>query len=74
MVAGVPVSALNLLLAVARPRVTIALSMRIVGVLLIAALMVLPVTGRVADRVEPALDRCGSRWPIGLGVRLRIGL
>ena len=36
--------------------VTIAVSMRIVGVLLIAALMVLPVIAASADRVEPALD------------------
>ena len=41
-VAGLPVSALNSL-SVALAAVTIALSMRIVGILLIAALMVLPV-------------------------------
>jgi zinc transport system permease protein len=42
-VAGVPVSALNIAVA-ALAAVTVALSMRIVGVLLIAALMVLPVS------------------------------
>jgi zinc transport system permease protein len=41
-VAGVPVGALNVLLAVLTA-LTVALSMRIVGILLIAALMVLPV-------------------------------
>jgi zinc transport system permease protein len=48
-VAGVPVAALNTLTA-ALAALTIALSMRIVGVLLIASLMVLPViaAGRVA--------------------------
>ena len=42
-VSGVPVGALNIALA-ALAALTVALSMRIVGVLLIAALMVLPVT------------------------------
>ena len=42
-VSGVPVAALNIFLA-ALAGVTIAVSMRIVGILLIAALMVLPVT------------------------------
>ncbi len=42
-VSGVPVGALNVALA-ALAAVTVALSMRVVGVLLIAALMVLPVT------------------------------
>jgi zinc transport system permease protein len=48
-VAGVPVTALNVLTAVLAA-VTIALSMRVVGILLIAALMVLPViaAGRIA--------------------------
>ncbi|MGH3035667.1 MAG: metal ABC transporter permease, partial [Gaiellaceae bacterium] len=48
-VAGVPVAALNVVVA-GLAGVTIALSMRIVGILLIAALMVLPViaAGRVA--------------------------
>ena len=41
-VAGVPVAALNIAVA-ALAGVTVALSMRIVGILLIAALMVLPV-------------------------------
>ena len=42
-VAGVPIAALNVLVA-ALAALTIALSMRVVGILLIAALMVLPVT------------------------------
>ena len=48
-VAGVPVAALNVLVA-GLAGVTIGLSMQIVGILLIAALMVLPViaAGRVA--------------------------
>jgi zinc transport system permease protein len=48
-VAGLPVAALNVLTAVLAA-VTIALSMRVVGILLIAALMVLPViaAGRLA--------------------------
>lgn len=48
-VAGVPVDALNVVLAVLAA-VTIALAMRIVGVLLVAALMVLPVVA--ATRVS----------------------
>ena len=46
---------LNVVLA-ALAGVTIAVSMRIVGILLIAALMVLPVIGGGTDRLEPALD------------------
>ena len=48
-VAGVPIGSLNIALA-ALAAVTIALSMRVVGILLVAALMVLPVSaaGRVA--------------------------
>jgi zinc transport system permease protein len=55
-VAGVPVTALNVTVA-ALAAVTIALSMRVVGVLLIAALMVLPVAGamRVAWSMRSAL-------------------
>jgi len=55
-VAGVPVSALNIAVA-ALAAVTVALSMRIVGVLLIAALMVLPVSAamRVAWSMWSAL-------------------
>ncbi len=51
-VAGVPVGTLNVVLA-GLAGVTIALSMRIVGILLIAALMVLPVSaaGRLAHSV-----------------------
>ena len=54
-VAGVPVDALNVVLA-ALAAVTVALSMRVVGVLLVAALMVLPVTAaaRVAWSMRSA--------------------
>jgi zinc transport system permease protein len=55
-VAGVPVGALNVVVA-GLAGVTIALSMRIVGILLIAALMVLPVVaaGRVAASMRAAV-------------------
>jgi len=55
-VAGLPVGALNSL-TVVLAAVTIALSMRVVGILLIAALMVLPVTAasRVARSVSSTL-------------------
>jgi len=55
-VAGVPVTPLNVAVA-ALAAVTVALSMRIVGVLLIAALMVLPVSAamRVAWSMRSAL-------------------
>jgi zinc transport system permease protein len=55
-VAGVPVAALNLVLAVLAA-LTVAVSMRIVGILLIAALMVLPVTAatRVAWSMRSTL-------------------
>ena len=48
-VAGVPIGALNVALA-ALAAVTVALAMRVVGILLVAALMVLPVSaaGRIA--------------------------
>ena len=55
-VSGIPVAPLNVLLA-ALAGITIAVSMRIVGILLIAALMVLPViaAGRVARSVRSTL-------------------
>jgi zinc transport system permease protein len=55
-VAGVPVAPLNIAVA-ALAAVTVALSMRVVGVLLIAALMVLPVSAamRVAWSMRSAL-------------------
>ncbi|MGH3020823.1 MAG: metal ABC transporter permease [Gaiellaceae bacterium] len=55
-VAGVPVAALNVVVA-GLAGVTIALSMRIVGILLIAALMVLPVVaaGRVAASMRASV-------------------
>jgi zinc transport system permease protein len=55
-VAGVPISALNVALA-ALAAVTVALSMRVVGILLVAALMVLPVSaaGRLAWSMRSTL-------------------
>jgi zinc transport system permease protein len=63
-VAGVPIGPLNVLLA-ALVAVTVALSMRIVGILLIAALMVLPVIA--ATRVA---------WSMGstIGLSCALGL
>jgi zinc transport system permease protein len=63
-VAGVPIGMLNVALA-ALVAVTVALSMRVVGILLVAALMVLPVTaaGRVAWSMRSAL-----LMAMGLGV------
>jgi zinc transport system permease protein len=55
-VAGVPIGTLNIALA-ALTAVTIALSMRVVGILLVAALMVLPVSaaGRLARSMRSTL-------------------
>jgi zinc transport system permease protein len=55
-VAGVPIGALNVALA-ALAAVTVALSMRVVGILLVAALMVLPVSaaGRLAWSMRSTL-------------------
>ena len=55
-VAGVPIGALNITVAVLAA-VTVALSMRVVGILLVAALMVLPVSaaGRVAWSMRSTL-------------------
>jgi zinc transport system permease protein len=55
-VAGLPVTALNVLVAVLAA-FTVAISMRIVGILLIAALMVLPVTAatRIAGSMRATL-------------------
>jgi zinc transport system permease protein len=63
-VAGVPIALLNLAVAVLAA-VTIAISMRIVGVLLVAALMVLPVTA--ATRVAWSLR---STMTIAIGIGL----
>ncbi|MBA2424159.1 MAG: metal ABC transporter permease [Actinobacteria bacterium] len=54
-VAGVPIGALNVTVA-ALAAVTVALSMRVVGILLVAALMVLPVSaaGRIAWSMRSA--------------------
>jgi zinc transport system permease protein len=56
VVRGVPVTALNMLIVVLAA-LTVAVSMRIVGILLIAALMVLPVmaAGRIAWSMRSAL-------------------
>ena len=55
-VAGVPIGSLNVALA-ALTAVTVALSMRVVGILLVAALMVLPVSaaGRLAWSMRSTL-------------------
>ena len=55
-VAGVPIGTLNIALA-ALTAVTVALSMRVVGILLVAALMVLPVSaaGRLARSMRSTL-------------------
>jgi zinc transport system permease protein len=63
-VAGVPIAPLNLAVAVLAA-VTIAISMRIVGVLLVAALMVLPITA--ATRVAWSLR---STMAIAIGIGL----
>ena len=64
-VAGVPVAFLNLVLIVLAA-LTVALSMRIVGILLIAALMVLPViaASRIAWSMRSTLS---LSMAIGLG-------
>jgi zinc transport system permease protein len=64
-VQGLPVDRLNALVAVLAAT-TVALSMRVVGVLLVAALMVLPViaAGRVARSM---LQTLGLAIAIGLG-------
>ena len=64
-VAGVPVAFLNLVLIVLAA-LTVALSMRIVGILLIAALMVLPVSAasRIAWSMRSTLS---LSMAIGLG-------
>ena len=55
-VAGVRVGLMNTIVAVLAA-LTVGISMRIVGILLIAALMVLPViAAQLARRVEPPLD------------------
>ncbi|MDX6437189.1 MAG: zinc transport system permease protein, partial [Gaiellaceae bacterium] len=64
-VAGLPVSALNSL-TVVLAAVTIALSMRVVGILLIAALMVLPVIA--ASRIASSM-----RATILLGTAIGLG-
>jgi len=63
-VAGVPIGALNVALA-ALTAVTVALSMRVVGILLVAALMVLPVS---------AAGRIGWSMRSTLAMSMAIGL
>jgi zinc transport system permease protein len=67
-VAGVPIGSLNVTLA-ALTAVTVALSMRVVGILLVAALMVLPVSaaGRLAWSMRSTLF---LSMAIGLGSAL----
>jgi zinc transport system permease protein len=67
-VAGVPIGALNIAVA-ALAAVTVALSMRVVGILLIAALMVLPVSA--AERVAWSMrSTLVLAMAIGLGASL----
>ena len=63
-VAGVPIGALNIAVA-ALAAVTVALSMRVVGILLVAALMVLPVSA--AERIAWSLR---STLVIAMGIGL----
>jgi zinc transport system permease protein len=67
-VAGVPIGVLNIVVA-ALAAVTVALSMRVVGILLVAALMVLPVSaaGRIAWSMRSTLILAVA---IGLGSAL----
>jgi zinc transport system permease protein len=67
-VAGVPIGAVNVTLA-ALAAVTVALSMRVVGILLVAALMVLPVSA--ATRVAWSM---GSAFLVSLGIGLASAL
>lgn len=67
-VAGVPIAALNVTVA-ALAAVTVAVSMRIVGILLIAALMVLPVIA--ASRIAWSMR---SNLLIAMGIGLASGL
>ena len=67
-VAGVPIGALNIAVA-ALAAVTVALSMRVVGILLVAALMVLPVSA--AERVAWSMrSTLVLAMAIGLGASL----
>lgn len=70
-VAGVPIGALNIVVATLAA-VTVALSMRVVGILLVAALMVLPVSAaeRIAWSMRSTLELA---MVIGLGSAL-VGL
>ena len=68
-VSGVPVGAINIAL-VALAAVTVAISMRVVGILLIAALMVLPVMA--ASRLARSL-RAALVLSMGLGLGVAIG-
>jgi len=70
-VAGVPIGALNIAVA-ALAAVTVALSMRVVGILLVAALMVLPVSA--AERIAWSMrSTLVLAMAIGLGASL-VGL
>lgn len=62
---GVPVDALNLVLAVLTP-VTVVLAMRAVGILLVAALMVLPV-GAARTRARSFRATLGGAVLVGMG-------
>ena len=68
-VAGLPVDQLNLLLAVLTA-VTVVVSMRVVGLLLISALMIIPnATAQLLGRSFAA----SVRWAVGIGVVSSVG-
>ena len=68
-VGGVPVTTLNVVLA-ALAGTTVAISMRVVGILLIAALMTLPVM--TASRLAPSM-RASLQLAMGIGVGCVVG-
>jgi zinc transport system permease protein len=66
---GVPVGAVNLLIAVTAA-VTIAVTMRVVGILLVAAMLVLPVA---AVQQLTRSFRATVTWSMALGVAISVG-
>lgn len=66
---GLPVLALNILLAVLTA-VTVVVAMRIIGLLLISALMIIP--NAAAQQVSSSF-RSASWWAVGLGVVSAVG-
>jgi zinc transport system permease protein len=66
---GLPVLALNIVLAVLTAT-TVVIAMRIVGLLLISALMIVP---NAAAQLVAGSFRSGVRWAIGLGLVSAVG-